>query len=471
MRDAAAARPDSYQIMMHQQEYRSSLNFIFFYGSAAMTLACILDMFLSYAAGYAFVAIYDLVCAVIAIPLIVSAILFPRQRSLAIIVILYIFLVNIYGTNIYYLVSGNERFDENLLKDLFFIAAMITGAGFSGHRLHSLIIGILTSIFVVITGVLSGNLFLRDNVPPIVVTTIALAIGFYLFVGSLEKVSYEKICNKLLLEKQHTSLQEMLSGISKDLEMAARVQSSLLSHDVNRFDSSVFAAYTRPMIDVGGDIFDVFTPHENRCRLFIADANGHGVQAALVTMLIKNEYDRIKEWHADPHEIMLHLNKIFTRRHFRAEMLFTCAIIDVDFVRNTVMFASAGHPAQYLIHEGRIFDLKSKGPLIGVVSDAQYETEVHDFAENDTLLMFTDGIFEIRSPAGDPMGEERIKQYLSLLYEKNAGLIIEGIVSFSEAFAEGTAPIDDIALLALKHRGILSRIQHTGSFQEEGGEA
>jgi len=354
-------------------------------------------------------------------------------------------------------------FAENLLRDLFFITAMITGAGFSGNRLHSLIIGILTAAFVCVTGFLSGNVFLLENMPPVIVTLIALAVGFYLFVGSLEKVSFEKINNKLLLEKKHASLQELLTVISKDMEMAARVQASLLTHDEHPFDRTVFSSYTRPMIDVGGDIFDLYTLHENRCRLFIADANGHGVQAALVTMLIKNEYDRAKNRRADPHEILQLLNKAFTRRHFKAEMLFTCALIDVDFVQNRVIFATAGHPAQYILHEGEILDLKTNGPLIGAIPGAQYETGIANFVEGDVLLMFTDGIFEVRSPAGEEIGEERAKRYLSEIPAAGADHIVERIVAYSDEFRQSAAAVDDIALLALKHPGVLSRITRTES--------
>ena len=96
------------------------------------------------------------------------------------------------------------------------------------------------------------------------------------------------------INRAYAELQRKDVIISDDLRKAREIQQSVIAFNAKDLEGIDIGVHFRPMIEVGGDIFDIYRRGEGQYRLFLADATGHGVQAALVTMLIKGEYDKIK---------------------------------------------------------------------------------------------------------------------------------------------------------------------------------
>lgn len=69
-------------------------------------------------------------------------------------------------------------------------------------------------------------------------------------------------------------------------------------------------------------------------RIFIADATGHGVQAALITMAIKGIYDNIKNLDLGIAEVMSIFNNEFMEKYISLNSLMTCAMIDINVKEN-----------------------------------------------------------------------------------------------------------------------------------------
>ena len=59
---------------------------------------------------------------------------------------------------------------------------------------------------------------------------------------------------------------------------------------------------------MSGETYDIALLGENRLRVFLADATGHGVQASMRTILLKRAYDRLRPLHADPARLLEALN-------------------------------------------------------------------------------------------------------------------------------------------------------------------
>lgn len=437
--------------VVYRDEYKRSINFIFFFGILAMTIAMAADTVLTWISGHETVSYVNIVCISVTVLVFVNALFRPAIRPVTIAVIAYFFLCDVIATNVYYFVTERMLFMTNLLKDLFFLAGMMAAAGFSGGRKHPLIIGLISCFLIALAALYYDDRFFRESFVSILMALAAFATGLFLFVGSLEKVSYEKNNNKLLLERQHAALQDMLYKYSRDLEVAGRIQSAVFSQNGDSLSRDILYMYSKPMIEVGGDIFDFMNRDGNSLRLFIADANGHGVQAALVTMLIKSEYDRLKMLDEGPEQVLQKLNRAFAKKNFRAETIFTCVLVDVDFRKGQIHCASAGHPPQYLLRGDEVIELKARGPLAGVLENAEYEKCTCEFRAEDFLLLFTDGIFEVCTHSGERMGETRIRDVIASASRVDARTIVESIIRGIEQFRGGTQTADDIMIVALKN--------------------
>ncbi len=259
---------------------------------------------------------------------------------------------------------------------------------------------------------------------------------------------------KHLLEKRVADrtkeLQLANDLINEDLVHAKQIQNNTISKEYEKIKKLNIDVYFKPMVHVGGDIYDIYEMRPDYFRVFIADATGHGVQAALTTMLIKSEYDKIKIHPIPLSRVVEIFNNIFIKNYYKLTMFFTCIILDIDLSKEEITYISAGHPEQFLIGK-KLQTLAKTGPLIGLKEEVKYEQRTIKFQSNAKAVLFTDGIFEEFSPDEEEFGEERLKD----LVEKNKNeppetlnkLIVENI----QAWANGADFTDDITLITIEN--------------------
>src|SRR5262249_29829502 len=109
-------------------------------------------------------------------------------------------------------------------------------------------------------------------------------------------------------------LQEAYHQIEQEIELARRIQLSLLPQTLPEAPGVRFAVHYRLCGRVGGDFYDAFRLDENHVGFYVADAMGHGVPASLLTIFVKkgvkpkevfgNEYRLLA-----PAEVLQRLNK------------------------------------------------------------------------------------------------------------------------------------------------------------------
>jgi sigma-B regulation protein RsbU (phosphoserine phosphatase) len=108
------------------------------------------------------------------------------------------------------------------------------------------------------------------------------------------------------------------------------------------------------------------------------------------------------------------------------------------------LFGPRGEPYSHL-------DLP-KGILLGVEVDFDYELGMGRMRQGDILVLFTDGITEASSPAGDFYTQERLVAHLNRLRRPNATELIKEIVDEVKAFSSGVLPqSDDIIVVVLRY--------------------
>lgn len=166
----------------------------------------------------------------------------------------------------------------------------------------------------------------------------------------------------------------------------------------------------RPLDLVGGDIYDVAllggdAGQGPRLQMFIADATGHGVAAALTTMFIRSEYEAIKRTAASPGVVLAMLNERLTRSYGHLGMRFTAACFAFDVTTGAVVYASAAHPNAYVVHDGVTRELDTGGTFVGLSPDATYDELTTTLTPGDGLYVFTDGVTEAFDSSRVSFGE------------------------------------------------------------------
>jgi len=254
------------------------------------------------------------------------------------------------------------------------------------------------------------------------------------------------------LEDAYAKITGAYRMIQEDIGLARRIQESILSSQTeyeSRFNVNV---HFYPMSEVGGDIYDIVEIKPGILRVFNADATGHGIQAALVTMLIKSEYEKIKLQHVAPSDLIGILNNQFINQYRNLLVLFSCMIVDIDMNAGQVRYASAGHPDQYVISGSNVSVLQRTGKIVGFVRDLTYGLGEIPFAPGDKVILFSDGIYEEFDMELKEYGEKRLIDVIRKSSDQPVAVITKNIIQDVRNFTgkERINASDDVTILGIE---------------------
>ncbi len=263
--------------------------------------------------------------------------------------------------------------------------------------------------------------------------------------------AYQKVEEQSLeLKDAYDKLDLAYHSIKKDLTLARHIQQNILPAAADRIGDLGLAIRYIPMGEIGGDLYDIAVRDGGALRVFIADATGHGVQAALVTMIIKSEYEMLKNAIASPAELLETLNSEFMAKYASLVVFFTGVVADIDTARGSITYASAGHPDQFLIRGGAVKPLQRTGRAVGLHDSINISTRTVAFGSGDRLILFTDGLFEEFNAAKELFGEERLGRLALTNAGEPAERIIERMLAAMRDFIGDEELNDDITIIGVE---------------------
>ncbi|MFI4862219.1 MAG: PP2C family protein-serine/threonine phosphatase [Phycisphaerales bacterium JB063] len=213
-----------------------------------------------------------------------------------------------------------------------------------------------------------------------------------------------------MLRAQNAGLCEQIGKLDEELRMAAQLQREFLPAKLPEVGDVSFHVLYRPAGYVSGDIYDVMRLDENHLGFFVADAVGHGVPAALMTIYIKRSL-RSKRIDPDapngytllsPGEAMANLNAdMIATQSGKVRFATACyGVLDIRTLKLTI--CRAGHPFPMLLRDDdEVQTLEPEGGLLGVFPDEVFEEHVVQLQRGDRLLLYSDG-FECAFPDDEP---------------------------------------------------------------------
>ncbi|MCB1158281.1 MAG: SpoIIE family protein phosphatase, partial [Leptospiraceae bacterium] len=274
---------------------------------------------------------------------------------------------------------------------------------------------------------------------------------------SRQKYAEEQLkLSKKEAEDKAKKLSKMYSRIQSELELARKIQTKILP-SVDTFHSDKLEYYYeyQPLEEVGGDFFDIDEIADGIFRVMITDATGHGIQAGLITMAIKSEYEELKWKVADPATVLEELGYRFTYKFSALNIILPCIVIDINSIQDTITYASAGYPRQILLQNGNPLWLERTEPIIGLNRNRMLvkkkESRTYKYRPGDILFLFSDGLTETRNPEKKIFGDERLLDMIHHLKENSIKDSINYIFSGIEEFRKEEPLRDDITILGI-HR-------------------
>ncbi len=173
-----------------------------------------------------------------------------------------------------------------------------------------------------------------------------------------------------------------------------------------------------PSHHLAGDFFYLIPIAENQLGILVCDVMGHGIKAALVTMLIRGLMLETPVLLGEPDKVLKHLNdNLVTLAEDPEFPRFVTALYTViDLDQGEVKIANAGHPApiwRVQDNTGTHFELcpiDDIGPALGLIPDEVYKGNQFTLTEMTEILFFTDGIIEQKTKNGEEWGVENLEE-------------------------------------------------------------
>jgi phosphoserine phosphatase RsbU/P len=240
----------------------------------------------------------------------------------------------------------------------------------------------------------------------------------------------------------------------QQLAQGRAVQNQLMPSAEVAIPNIHVAAEFLPALEVGGDLYDVFSTTDGRVAFSLGDVSGKGLPAALLMGMIQGAV-RSSSWHRDQaaHEgFARQLNTMLCNSSAGAKFasLFWGAY---DPTRARLTYVSAGHCPAFVVRQSKIVKLDSTGPVLGLLPQSRFEQRNIDFKHGDLLVLYSDGIVEAANGSGEEFGEDRLAAALGRCTGSSAEEARQEILKDYRAFLGGVAPEDDLTLLVLEARG------------------
>jgi serine phosphatase RsbU (regulator of sigma subunit) len=190
----------------------------------------------------------------------------------------------------------------------------------------------------------------------------------------------------------------MADMMAEQLKMAGRVQRDFLPPHLPNNDKLKWATLFKPAEWVSGDIYDVARLDEHHFGFYVADAVGHSLPAALLTIFLKHEMvmrETIDNTYKifEPIEVIGKLNKRMAQQKLSGCQFATCCYCLLNMETLKLKFARGGHPYPVLVRpDGQMVQLQLRGPLLGIFEQAEYLQDSVQLQKGDKLFLYSDGV-------------------------------------------------------------------------------
>ena len=247
------------------------------------------------------------------------------------------------------------------------------------------------------------------------------------------------------------SQRDQLVSLRQELDLAGRIQKSLLPAEFPSLGGYEIHALVEPAGEVSGDFYDVMRLDGGRVGLVVADVSDKGVPAALLMMASRTLLRGAAIGLGDPAQVLSEVNSLMCRDNSQS-MFVTVFFCVLDPADGTAVYANAGHPSPLIVRaDGSVAPLESAGNVVlGLLPGADYELFTLSLEPGDLLFMYTDGVTEAVGGSDEDFGEERLIEILSGEAMMSASGCSARVMEAVRDFAGGRAQSDDITCVVAR---------------------
>ena len=244
--------------------------------------------------------------------------------------------------------------------------------------------------------------------------------------------------------------------LARELEIAARIQTSILPRNVNVVGLEI-SARMMTATEVGGDYYDVL-PVEGGCWIAIGDASGHGLTSGLVMMMVQAGIATLVHGQKNPSpaSVLKTMNRVlFENIHERlqAERHMTLSLMRYD--RDGAMLVAGAHmdAVCWRAATKTVELLKTPGTFLAITDDIDHVNieQPWQLAVGDLLVLLTDGVTEAENQQGRAFGYEGVVEIVEARATQPVSVLQNAL--FDAVTKHSPTLADDCTILVLRYVG------------------
>ncbi|RMF30669.1 MAG: serine/threonine protein phosphatase, partial [Bacteroidetes bacterium] len=206
----------------------------------------------------------------------------------------------------------------------------------------------------------------------------------------------------------------------------------------------------RPHLNVGGDYFDFLEKNSDKIVFCIGDISGKGVAAALLMANFQANFHSLLRQHEDLEAFVRALNQAVLHIT-EGDRFITFFVAEYHPKTRRLRYINAGHNPPALVMNDQVFRLRQGCTILGAVEELPaLETGELTLEAEALLLLFTDGLIDIRNPKGEFLDQGYGNRFLLENYRLSAREFNRKMMDELEKFMEGRPFPDDFTVLTCR---------------------
>ncbi len=236
-----------------------------------------------------------------------------------------------------------------------------------------------------------------------------------------------------------------------EMALAKDIQASLLQAPPEVPFARTWAR-TESAASVGGDLYQGVTRPDGGLALSLGDVAGKGVAASLIMALATGMLRLLHEMGHPLAEVLPLIHGQLL--HYSPGNKYLTLAALVVYPDGRVLLSNAGHcPPAVVRHFGHVSLVEDGGPVLGLLPVGDWTPIELKLEPGDAIVIYSDGISESLSPAGEDFGPRGVSRTLEQLADRPAEEMARGLLDAAAAFREGRPADDDVSLLVLRYEG------------------
>ncbi|MFP4392990.1 MAG: PP2C family protein-serine/threonine phosphatase [Desulfohalobiaceae bacterium] len=245
------------------------------------------------------------------------------------------------------------------------------------------------------------------------------------------------------------SYRKIIQWQAEKLKQVQKAQQSYLVQPEDKPEAGFEKEYI-PVLEAGGDFYDVFRINQDVWGFFVADVSGHDLGSSLATSALKVLVRQNSSPIYSPEETMRLMNQVLLE-FFTAGKFLTACYACLDRVQQELRVVNAGHPA--LLYQGweqEPFFLQNAGDVLGVFAGANFGWQKIRVQPGERFFLYSDGLLEAWGEQKRHLSQGQ--QELKKIVQGTRGLDLQKATrqTVQKLLGDAMQPQDDALLLAVE---------------------